>query len=808
MSIKGKVSQEDREKARIERERVTNPVDSDPGMDDFDWDTFGSDTGSDTGWGDSSFGDGGGFGSGGSGGFGDSWGTGGGFGSPWGTGGGFGNSWGTGGGFVQPEQKNKNDELEDKILTGLGSFFKGFVNFTKDFSNSFKTFNYMNQLKMGRVSLITSVIISVIGVLLTLFGFGRIIGLDLMIGGLTSLGLGVIIFMTAYDKFNKNGGAENPEAHPQTKFNNSFEEDDNTSDFSLNSETDFNTFSDMTDEEDDEYRLFDDDDDDDDFLVFDDDEDSYDDTFSAFDDIKEEGLDDVRNRMENTLKAVENHDGMYTRLFLYEKITECLAYVNPSFDKTKVIPENSEEFDAWDAVIQNSAELFKPKGNDIEYPYLISAKEKIFYYLLEVKRVKWLKNINQFVNEIVNIYAYDPNTGVKDTSIYGIAEAVGDRIYIKIMKGETAMVSVKDAYLRVGEEIKDPGNYMPIVLGLDEGGNIIWRDFKDINSILVTGMPRSGKTWFVQSVLTQMMFYLKPSELHFYILDPKDQISDFKAMKIPHIRKFVSSDEDILRELRHIVRVEGPRRKKIIGDAGFVNIWDFKKKNPDVDIPLLYVVIDEVITLAERMDSDTKDEFQGLLLELVSQLPALGIRIFMIPHVVKDQVLKKSITDLIPCRVSVRGDTEHIEKSVGVKNFPHRLVHQGDMAVRFNNDEPKFVHSAVLSVSNEGNQELFQFLTKFWSKLDPEGCKGSLIWAEENGGSLQSVQTVKSISQKQSSLEGQAPSRKLDITLEMSNNRVVSECHLSQTKKLSNEEISELVKSARLDDDDDLELFD
>lgn len=299
------------------------------------------------------------------------------------------------------------------------------------------------------------------------------------------------------------------------------------------------------------------------------------------------------------------------------------------------------------------------------------------------------------------------------------------------MKGTTTMVSIKDIYRDVESQIVDNKNYMPIVLGLDVEGNPVVRDFKNVNSILVTGMPRSGKTWFLQSVLSQMTFYLKPSELEIFVLDPKDQISDYRSMKMPHIRKFVSSDDGILNELRNVVKVEGVRRKKVIGDGGFVNIFDFKKKNPDVHMPLLYVVIDEVITLAERMDKDTKAEFQGLLMELVSQLPALGIRIFMIPHVVKDNILKKTITDLIPCRVSVKGDAQHIESSTGMKNFKHKLIHQGDMAVNLGEGESIFIHSAILTDSNEGNQDLFDFLYKFWSKLEPESVKGSYYEAEE-----------------------------------------------------------------------------
>jgi len=364
-------------------------------------------------------------------------------------------------------------------------------------------------------------------------------------------------------------------------------------------------------------------------------------------------------------------------------------------------------------------------GVQEDMPHLISVKDKLFYTLLEIKRVKWLKNIDNFVNEIVNIYRFDSNTGKIDDKVYGIGNTVGDKIFVTIMKGETAMVSVKDAYSRVKAEILNTENYIPIVLGVDTEGGVVWKDFKSINSILVTGMPRSGKSWFVQSIITQMTFFLTPSELNFYILDPKNEISDFKALTMPHVRKFVSSDADILKELRNIVKVEGPRRKKIIGDAGFVNVWDFKKKNPDVEMPLLYIVIDEVVTLSERMDKEVKNEFQSLLFELISQLQGIGIRVLMIPHVVKDSILKKSMTDIIPCRISVRGDASHIESAVGAKNFQHRLVHEGDMAVRINNDETVFVHSAVLTQTNAGNNELFSFLTKLWLKIEPNSYDGS-----------------------------------------------------------------------------------
>lgn len=721
MDIKGKVSRDALDDARIERERKMNPPEVEPGMgdwedssmsgnDDFGWGSPSNDTSS--GWGDST---------------GDGWGDSAG-GSGWGDQSG---GWGGGGGldaFGQTNNGKEEKEFEDKVFDGLAVGAKGATSFIKAFVDSFSTFDYMTQMRFGRASAITGGITAVAGGIVTLFGLD---GFGVLLGGLLATGVAVPVFMWGYDEFSKNGAPDD----------NMDVQGDNFSDMGFASGFDDEPFDNS------EFSSTDGFDSEDEFSMDMDSDEEDDDEFSAFDDFdfdEEENtvLDskDILSKREGIIDDLDSNNGMLTRRYLYDKISDALVNVNSKYNHVKVISDTSDEFDAWDALVQSSASILQPKGDNVDIPYLLSVKDKLFYTLLEVKRVNWIKNVDLFVNEIVNICRFDAETGTDNTKIYGIGTTVGDRIYIKIMKGTTTMVSIKDIYRDVEKEILDSGNYMPIVLGLDVEGNPVVRDFKKLDSILVTGMPRSGKTWLVQSVLTQMTFYLKPSELEIRVLDPKDQISDYRSMKMPHIRKFVSTDAGILSELRDVVKVEGVRRKKLIGEGGFVNIFDFKKKNPDVHLPLLYVVIDEVITLAERMDKDTKAEFQGLLTELVSQLPALGIRIFMIPHVVKDNILKKTITDLIPCRVSVKGDTQHIESSTGTKNFKHKLTHQGDMAVNLGEGESIFIHSAVLTDTNEGNQDLFDFLNKFWSKLEPESIKGSYF---ESDSLKQQVSSIK-----------------------------------------------------------------
>ena len=368
------------------------------------------------------------------------------------------------------------------------------------------------------------------------------------------------------------------------------------------------------------------------------------------------------------------------------------------------------------------------------------------------------------------------------------------------MTGKSVMLSLKDTFSRVKDDILDTSNYLPVIIGIDQEGKVIWRDMKKINSMLIAGMPRSGKSWFVKSILAQMMFWMKPSELQFLLLDPKGDISDFLAIKTPHIRKFVHTDETILRELRWAVNVEGPRRKKLLSDNGEIDFWDFKRKHPEVEFPLLYVFIDEVVTLAERMDKETKTEFQELLAIFVSQLPALGMRLFMVPHVVKNQIISKTTTDLIPCRISVCGDAAHIESTTGTKEreFPQKLANMGDMAVRFNNDATFFVHSAVLAPTNDGAQELFDFLARFWAKIEPESVEKSVMGS---GNSMNSEVVSASISDNSSDINNNSmpgvPRKNITTGTKVSQSKSAPQV------KISSADYESLKQKAFADDDDD-----
>lgn len=594
--------------------------------------------------------------------------------------------------FGTPQQQQSQQPVkseEDAIWDAVKSVGIAVKDALVNITGSFKNTNPKFWASWGGRTFKVAFVSSVVGIVLMIVGVSEF-GFNLLIGSLLAMMVGALTLMFLHDK--AKGYVDEQGVTQQFPADND-----------IDTESVFSEPSDYPDdyEEEEEFN-------------YDEEEDLS--LFGNVSSVQPQAGMDADTALE-TLPEIDK--GMYTRQYLYEAFSKVLDTIKPDYDTVKCYDEDSDTFITWEQYLRDSAEVVGTKYDDL--PELYSLEETALTIRLTCSRPKNFKH-ELVATEIANIYANA--SGTKNPNVYAISDAVGKECHFTIFTGEHIMVSLKDMYSHCENFILTSKNYMPIVIGINQEGKAVYADFKKIESILVTGMPRKGKSWVVQLMLTQMCAYLSPKELHLYILDPKDGISDFKKFVLPHVKKFVSGDDNIVATLRRVVREEAPRRKKLIGDAGYVNIWDYKEAFPDVEIPIIYVVIDEVVTLAERMDKETKAEFQSYLVELISQLPALGIRAFMIPHVVKNDIIAKTATDLIPCRISVCGDASHIEACTGTKprDFSFKLSAVGDMAVKISDISPTtlYVHAGVLSDSNPKNNKIFDYLRRLWIKLEPD----------------------------------------------------------------------------------------
>lgn len=625
-------------------------------------------------------------------------------------------------------QKSAEDRFWDAAVAGS----KGAFSFFKEFTSSFKALTPRFYSEYGRHVMWVGLVVGGVGIVLKLFGLS--VGFQIAIGGLVSAAFGVVTWgcLTEKAKFyssmykDENNTMQSMTPQPAQELEPTMDLGgfDASQDFS-NPQDDWGGFE-NNNSSDDVWSN----DEDDDYDDYDNDDDFEDEIEIA----GEDGMnpDDALNSLQDIPV------GMYTRQYLFDAFTKVLPTMKPDFAKMTEYDETDDAFLRWDDMLREAAEAAGCKEDYL--PELQRLQENLFVIIATCNRPQGFKP-EAVANELASIYAF--KDGERNESVYATYDTVGMQCIITIYTGGSALVSLKDMYGQVKDEIlKGDKYYMPVILGIDQNGKVIWCDFKKIESCIVAGMPRSGKSWLVQAMLTQMCALVSPRELNFYIFDPKAGTSDFKAFVLPHVKKFCSRYKNeqgtivnpesvgILDTLEEIVRKEAPRRKKLLGDAGVVNIWDFRRKYPDVDLPLLYIIIDEAVTLAEDMEKEEKAAYQSYVTQLITQFPNLGIRAFLIPHVVKDQIIKKTATDSVKCRISVKGSPDHIESSTGTKprDFKYKLCNVGDMAVNMPDISPKtmFVHGVAITDDNEKNNEVFEYLRRMWVKLDPD-CASSEI---------------------------------------------------------------------------------
>lgn len=614
----------------------------------------------------------------------------------------------------QPMQPQKSEE--DMFFDGLKKGSVATVGFLKDFVQSFRMVTTAFWCKWGYNTLITSAVIASAGLILRLLGLR--LGMKLLMGGILaaipSIGCWLMLTKTArlcsslYKEDNvMSEGEEQAEEPVQAQQGTSFFQDIpdmSQSDFSAPDEDYSDDY-----QEDDDWDEFGTDDDDDEF------------DFSDFvtEEEPQQGVD--FDEALNSMTVLDK--GMYTRQYLYEMFTKVLPTICSSFSDITTYDEDDDTFLYWDEKLREAATVTGVKEDFL--PNLEELSENLFTIKLVCDRPTGFKP-EAVAQELANIYAFQEGVD----SIAFKVEPVGIQCYITLYTGKTTMVSLRDMYKVQESYILNTDNKMPVVIGITTSGEVKVADFKKIESAVIAGMPRKGKSWYVQNILYQLCAYNPPSELNIYICDPKDGISDYKPFVLPHIKGFESDDMKVLDLLRKIVKVEAPRRKKIIGDANQRNIWNFKKLYPDVKMPLIYVVIDEIVTFASRMDKDTHHEFRMILRELISQLPALGIRAILVPHILNNDIVEKKTSDLINFKVSVCGDADHIEKTTGAKprQFRHRLTNKGDMAVRLPevDENVMFIHAPVLTPDDNQNAQLFDYARRVWTKLEPDSVVGSV----------------------------------------------------------------------------------
>lgn len=282
----------------------------------------------------------------------------------------------------------------------------------------------------------------------------------------------------------------------------------------------------------------------------------------------------------------------------------------------------------------------------------------------------------------VDLYRYTPSIGLKMNRIKSyvadveqVVEVSGVRVLAPIPNTSFVGFEIPRKDRKFPGEMPKPDGF-ELAMGVDIMGSTYRFDITKAPHMLIAGATGSGKSVFLNSVITQLSC-LKNIELHLF--DPKMvELSRFRNKAV----EYYSDTVDIYLALSEIVN-EMNVRYSLMAAAGARNMEEYGK------LPYKFVVIDEfgdlIISKVKDGKLNVSGEIEKNILLLAQKSRAAGIHLIIATQRPSTDIITGSIKANFPTKVAFR-TAKAIDSQVLIdENGAEKLLGKGDMI--FSSDE-------------------------------------------------------------------------------------------------------------------------
>ncbi len=350
---------------------------------------------------------------------------------------------------------------------------------------------------------------------------------------------------------------------------------------------------------------------------------------------------------------------------------------------------------------------------------------------------------------IVTQYEFEPEPGtriakVTDTASDMTRAMAAEKIRITPIPGTQyigiEMVNLDRKTVRYQTLVSNPvfvnSKYaIPLALGVNISGEPVYYDLAKMPHMMIAGRTGSGKSVFVQSIITSILYHFTPDKCKLMIVDPKGV--DFAAWEnIPHLITPVLTDAaESVNALKWSVRDMDDRYVKlkkmgvrnigeynakvaqlresgevlteqvVVGTDEETGEFEYETKEIDLsDMPYMVIVIDEV---ADLMTIARKD-VEMCVQRLAQKARAAGIHLVMATQRPSADVITGVIKANFPTRISFQARSNIDSMTTLGEKGAEQLLPCGDMLFSEAGRAPVRIHGAL--IDNDEVNRVAEFL--------------------------------------------------------------------------------------------------
>ncbi|WP_171718313.1 FtsK/SpoIIIE domain-containing protein [Paenibacillus phytohabitans] len=249
---------------------------------------------------------------------------------------------------------------------------------------------------------------------------------------------------------------------------------------------------------------------------------------------------------------------------------------------------------------------------------------------------------------------------------------------------------------------------LPMVFGKDMEGKPVLVDLAKLPHLLVAGFTGSGKSVYINGLLTSLATTRSPQQVKFLLIDPK-MVELMMYTGLPHlISPPVTDPMRVSLALKKIV-VEMEKRYTRFAQVGARNLLQYNRNHPQEQIPYIVTVIDEYADLMVLAKTDVEDTVQ----RLTQMGRAAGIHLIMGTQRPSVDVVTGVIKSNLPSRVAFQLRSVYDYKTVLDTGNPH-LLGGGDGICMLNGGGQKRFQSAAISADDDETTQYIEKLKSYW----------------------------------------------------------------------------------------------